>query len=58
MERSGNTLIIKVKDGQQLIIENYFTDNPNKNNVVLEEDDKLYLLETNPNEAGSFEINL
>lgn len=41
MERSGNTLIIKMKDGQQLIIENYFTDNPNENNVVLEEDDKL-----------------
>ncbi|WP_430623027.1 GA-like domain-containing protein, partial [Acinetobacter amyesii] len=57
MERSGNTLIIKMKDGQQLIIENYFTDNPNENNVVLEEDDKLYLLETNPNEAGLFEIN-
>ncbi|WP_180157696.1 BapA prefix-like domain-containing protein [Acinetobacter sp. YH12045] len=57
MERSGNTLIIKMKDGQQLIIENYFTDNPNENNVVLEEDDKLYLLETNPNQAGLFEIN-
>ncbi|UUS64497.1 Ig-like domain-containing protein [Acinetobacter sp. YH12068_T] len=46
-----------MKDGQQLIIENYFTDNLNENNVVLEEDDKLYLLETNPNEAGLFEIN-
>ncbi|OTG80460.1 hypothetical protein B9T33_08495 [Acinetobacter sp. ANC 5054] len=57
MERSGNTLIIKMKDGQQLIIENYFTGNTNENNVVLEEDDKFYLLETNQNEAGLLEIN-
>ncbi|WP_180058962.1 BapA prefix-like domain-containing protein [Acinetobacter sp. YH12227] len=43
-ERVGNSLIIKTKDGQQLVIENYFSENPDLNDVVLEDNNKLDLL--------------
>ncbi|OBX29461.1 GA-like domain-containing protein [Acinetobacter gandensis] len=56
-ERVGNSLIIKTKDGQQLVIENYFSENPDLNDVVLEDNNKLYILETGDNAVGFLEIN-
>ncbi|WP_180172177.1 Ig-like domain-containing protein, partial [Acinetobacter sp. YH12023] len=57
VERVGNSLIIKTHDGQQLVIENYFSDNLDLNDVVLEENDRLYLLETANDSVGQLTVN-
>ncbi|WP_180035499.1 MULTISPECIES: Ig-like domain-containing protein, partial [unclassified Acinetobacter] len=57
VERVGNSLIIKTHDGEQLVIENYFSDNPDLNDVVLEENDRLYLLETVNDSVGQLTVN-